>query len=116
MFSLINIKWILFIMCSLGRTNSLTSVRHGDDLGFIRIWATPPNRLVVWDGAPVLTIGIRAMASKMTTTFMFEMEKFDEKSNILLLKMRVTSFLVKEDTHKALLGIEKKPSKMEDDE
>ena len=28
----------------------------------------------------------------------------------------VTSSLVKEDTHKALLGIEKKPSKMEDDE
>jgi len=30
--------------------------------------------------------------------------------------MQVTSLLVKEGTHKALLGIEKKPSKMEDDE
>jgi len=30
--------------------------------------------------------------------------------------MRVTSLLVKEGTHKALFGIEKKPSKMEDDE
>ena len=30
--------------------------------------------------------------------------------------MRVTSLLVKEGTHKALLGIEKKPSKMKDDE
>jgi len=30
--------------------------------------------------------------------------------------MRVTSLLVKESTHKALFGIEKKPSKMEDDE
>ena len=30
--------------------------------------------------------------------------------------MRVTLLLVKEGTHKALLGIEKKPSKMEDDE
>ena len=30
--------------------------------------------------------------------------------------MRVTSLLVKEGTHKALLGIEKKPSKLEDDE
>ena len=30
--------------------------------------------------------------------------------------MRVTVLLVKEGTHKALLGIEKKPSKMEDNE
>ena len=30
--------------------------------------------------------------------------------------MRVTSLLVKEGTHKDLLGIEKKPSKMDDDE
>ena len=29
--------------------------------------------------------------------------------------MRITSLLVKEGTHEALLGIEKKPSKMEDD-
>ena len=31
---------------------SPTSARRGDGLGFIRIWATPPNRLVFWDGAP----------------------------------------------------------------
>ena len=31
-------------------------------------------------------------------------------------EMRVTSLLVKEGTHKILLGIEKKPSKIEDDE
>ena len=30
--------------------------------------------------------------------------------------MRVTSLLMKESTHKTLLGIEKKPLKMEDDE
>jgi len=30
--------------------------------------------------------------------------------------MRVTLLLVKEGTHKALLGVEKKPSKIEDDE
>ena len=30
--------------------------------------------------------------------------------------MQVTSLLVKEGTHKALLGIKKKPSKMEDEE
>jgi len=63
------------------------------------------------------TIGIRAMASKMTTTTKFEVEKFDGKSNFLLWKIQVTSLLlVKEGTHKALLGIEKKPSKMEDDD
>ena len=55
------------------------------------------------------------MASKTTTTTKFEMKKFDEV-NFLLWKMQVTSLLVKEGTHKALLGIEKKPSKMEDDE
>ena len=43
------------------------------------------------------------------------MEKFDGKFNFLLWKMRVTSLLMKEGTPK-VLGIEKKPSKMEDDE
>ena len=56
------------------------------------------------------------MANKITMTTKFEIEKFDEKSNFLLWKIRVTSLLVKESTHKALLGIEKKPSKMEDNE
>ena len=55
------------------------------------------------------------MASKMTTTTKLEVEKFDGKSNFLLGKMRVTS-LLKEGIHKALLGIEKKPSKTEEDE
>ena len=36
----------------MGRTNSPTSARRGDGLGYIRIWATPPKRLVFWDGAP----------------------------------------------------------------
>ena len=62
------------------------------------------------------TIGIRVMASKTTTTTKFKMEKFDGKFNFLLWKMRVTSLLVKEGTHKVLIGIEKKLSKMEDDE
>ena len=35
----------------LDRTNNPTSARHGDGLGYIRIWATPPKRLVFWDGA-----------------------------------------------------------------
>ena len=43
------------------RTNSHTSARHGDGLGYIRIWATLPKRLVFWDGAPSISIGIRAM-------------------------------------------------------
>ena len=37
----------------MGRTNSLTSAKLGDGLGFIRIWATLPRRLVFWDGAPI---------------------------------------------------------------
>ena len=53
------------------------------------------------------------MASKTTTTTKFEVEKFDGKSNFLLLKIRVTSLLVKEGTHKTLLGIKKKPLKIE---
>jgi len=48
------------------------------------------------------------------TTMKFEVEKFDWKNNFMLWKMRVTKLLPKEDTHKALLGAEKKPSKMED--
>ena len=52
----------------------------------------------------------------MTTTTKFGVEKFDEKSNFLLWKMRVTLLLVKEGTHKVLLGIKKKSSKMENDE
>jgi len=53
------------------------------------------------------------MASNTATKF--EVLKFEGKSNFLLWKMRVTSLLVKEGTHKTLLDIEK-PSKMEDDE
>ena len=30
----------------LGRTNSPTSARHEDSFRYIRIWATPPRRLV----------------------------------------------------------------------
>jgi len=60
------------------------------------------------------TIDIRAIASKTTIITKFEVEKFDGKSNFLLWKMLVTSLLMKEGTHKALFGIEKKPSKMED--
>ena len=54
------------------------------------------------------------MASKMTTT-KIEVKKFDGKNNFLLWKMRVTTLLVKEATHKALLSAEKKLSKMEDE-
>ena len=36
--------------------DSLTSARHEDDLGYIRIWATPPRGLVFGDGAPSLSI------------------------------------------------------------
>ena len=55
------------------------------------------------------------MASKMTTTIKFEVKKLDEKSKFLLRKMRVMSLLV-EGTYKALLRVEKKPAKMNDDE
>ena len=54
------------------------------------------------------------MASNTATKF--EVLKFEGKSNFLLWKMRVTSLLVKEGTQKALLGTDKKPSKLEDDE
>ena len=45
-------------LCSSGncwagcRANGPTSARHGNSLGYIRIWATPSRRLVFWDGAP----------------------------------------------------------------
>ena len=38
------------------RTNSPTSARHGDDLGYIRIWATPSRMLAFNDGTPNLYI------------------------------------------------------------
>src|SRR3954468_2183433 len=57
------------------------------------------------------------MASKGTTTAIkFEVEKFDGKVNFLLWKMRVTSLLVKEGTHKSLQRISKKPSDMGEDD
>ena len=56
------------------------------------------------------------MASKMSMTIKFEVKKFDGKSNFLLWKMWVTLLFVKEGTHKTLLSIEKKPSKMKHDE
>ena len=33
------------------QTNKPTLARQGDGLGYIRIWAAPPSRLVFWDGA-----------------------------------------------------------------
>ena len=39
---------------SILRTNSPTSVRLGDDLGYICVCAILPNRLTFWDGAPSL--------------------------------------------------------------
>src|SRR3954470_7778432 len=57
------------------------------------------------------------MACKTTTTATkFEVEKFDEKVNFLMWKMRVTSLLVKEGTYQALQGIRKKPSTMGEDD
>ena len=44
----------------LGRTNSPTSVKRGDGLRYIRIWATPPKRLVFWDGTPSPSRTIKA--------------------------------------------------------
>ena len=60
-------------------------------------------------------IDIREVASKTAMITKFKVEKFDGKSNFLLWKIRVTSLLVKKGTQ-GLLSIEKKPSKMEDDE
>jgi len=56
------------------------------------------------------------MIYKTTTTTKLDVEKFYGKSKFLLWKMRVTSLLVNEGTHKALLGIEKKLAKLEDEE
>ena len=36
----------------LSRTNSPTSARREDGLENIRIWVTPPKKLVFWDDAP----------------------------------------------------------------
>ena len=53
----------------LGRTNSLTSARRRDGLENIRIWATPPKRLVFWDGAQVLQIMITVLTK--STIFLY---------------------------------------------
>ena len=43
------------IVGNLGRINSPTSARHRNGLEFIRIWATPPNRLIFSRLAPTHT-------------------------------------------------------------
>ena len=48
-------------LLSIVRTNSSTSIRLGDGLGYISVWAAPPNRLNFWDGVPSLISGIRVM-------------------------------------------------------
>ena len=60
------------------------------------------------------TIGIRAMASKTPTTTKFDVQKFDGKSTCVEDTSNVA--VREEGTHKVLLGIDKKPSKMDDDE
>ena len=63
----------------------------------------------------ITTIGVRTIASRAVTTKVEEVEKFDWRNNFLLWKMRVMTLLVNEGTHNALLGAEKKPSKMGDE-
>jgi len=48
-------------LLSIVRTNSPTSVRLGDGLGYISVCVTPPNKLTFWDSAPSLISGIRSM-------------------------------------------------------
>ena len=49
------------ICWDLGRINSPTSARRGDGLENIRICETSPKKLIIWDGAPSPSSGIRAM-------------------------------------------------------
>ena len=91
----------LLLVSGRPSTLSLPSFQLNVSLLLYRCWST--------------TTGVRAITSKTTITTKFEVKKFDGKSNFLLWKMRVTSLLIKEGTHKILLGIEKKPSKMDDD-
>ena len=44
--------WSRRRLLGFDQTISPTSARHEDGLGFIRTWATPPRRLVFWDGVP----------------------------------------------------------------
>jgi len=39
------------ILLKFVQTNSPTLARQGDGLGYIKIWATPPRRLIFWDSA-----------------------------------------------------------------
>jgi len=47
------------LLLNIVRTNSSAPIRYED--GYISVWATSPNRLTFWDGAPSLISGIRAM-------------------------------------------------------
>ena len=49
------------------RTNSPTSARHEDGLGYTRIWATPHRRIAFWDDAQVLTNGTRAPPRRLVS-------------------------------------------------
>jgi len=100
------------ISCALNLCSSFCGVQ---DILFSMVDCSGLPQLLLLFGGDITTISIRVMASKTITT-KFEVEKFDEKNNFLLWRMWVTTLLVKESTHKSLLGVEKKPSKMEDDE
>ena len=55
---IVELAWRFFVRrgdCwDLGRTNSPTSARYEDGLKYIRIWTTPPRKLVLWDSARFL--------------------------------------------------------------
>ena len=48
--------WQVSVVCDIlleGHVElNVALARHEDSLGYIRIWVTPPRRIVFWDGAP----------------------------------------------------------------
>ena len=56
--------------CWIGcRTNSPTSARYRDDLGYIRICATPPTRLVFWGSAQIPYNWYQSYAPKLSRVY-----------------------------------------------
>ena len=68
-------------MLGFVRTNSPTSARHWDGLGYKRIWVTPTRRLVFWDGvsSPYTTKEVENEFSPTLIVLWLEIKFLDPK-------------------------------------
>jgi len=94
----------------LGRTNSPTSARHEDGLGYIKILTISPRRLFFWDGSLSPSIGIRDMpelSARSTNVLGISVDRPIIRSSILEFKKTLLSMFLTFSLYKVVAVVVK---------